>query len=540
NLSLFEKEILQKAINKHGLTIDTAPENKKIRSFYYYTEDPFKTSDRFVSWLNFLQFKTKDSALASQLWVHSGDVYNPNLLIENEQALLNPLVRSFALIFPVQKTDNPSKTEVDLLVVTKDIFSWQGTSSISATGVALGQLSLGFSQTNLFGHNKTVGVNFGLNQKLMSLSAYYADPSLFSTKNQLSLSQGVYLNPSNFAYEGLNTTLQLAYPLATEETPWGYTASFNYNNQPFYDFQGNTIRKYEGYDRQYRGLQISPQVVGIRSFGKTNKQNLSFGYGFSSLQYTPLETVSDSFIQNVLPISELQSFLILGYSFFQNRFLALYDYNTFIMTEWVQLGPSVSLNNQIALNPILGSDHTFYKPTLSLGASASPAKDSLLKVSSQLTTRLQDTFINNQISISAAVVLPSIGNVGRFVLGATYANLWNNKNNTFFSLGGEAGLRGAAYRYYQGNQFLRANVEFRTRSVPFWIFRFGLAGFYDFGDAFNNSSDFNPTHDVGLGLRILTVPWNRLLIRIDAATPVWGPVHGLNNTLITLGIGQAF
>jgi outer membrane translocation and assembly module TamA len=164
----------------------------------------------------------------------------------------------------------------------------------------------------------------------------------------------------------------------------------------------------------------------------------------------------------------------------------------------------------------------------------------LFKINAQLTTRLQESFINNQVSVSTGLVLPSLGHFGRFVLAATYANTWDNINNTFFSLGGEAGLRGAAYRYYQGRQLLRTNVEFRTRSVPFWIFRFGLAAFYDFGDAFNSSKDFNPTHDLGLGLRILTVPWNRLLIRVDAATPVWGPVHGFSNTLITLGIGQAF
>ncbi len=540
NLSGFEKAITQLALDQYGLIIDKSPENKKIRKFHFYTQDPFDKSDRLTAWLNYIQFKTKYSALKNQLWMHPGDVYDANILIENEQALLNPLVRSFALIFPVQVSNDPSSTEVDLLVVTKDIFNWQGTSTISTAGAALGNLSLGLYQTNLFGLNKTIGVNFNLNQAIMNLSGYYFDPSLLSTKNQLTLQQGVYLNRQGFGYEGLNTTFLLNYPLATEDTPWGYAASFSYNNQPMYDFVGTDIRTFEGFKKQYRALQISPQLFVVRSFGKKTKHNLSFGYGANLNQYKPLEDVPESFKQAVLPYSEFQSFLILRYSTFQNRYQAFYDYNTFALTEWVQLGPSLSLANHIALGPILGSDHTFWAPILSLGASAAPTQDSLVSASAQLQTRIQDSFLNNQVTVSLTAVSPSIFKFGRFVTSSTYAQLWNNLNNAYFTLGGEAGLRGAPYRYYLGRQFFRQNLEFRTRSLPFWIFRFGLVAFYDLGAAFSGQAGFNPTHDVGLGLRILSVPWNRLLIRVDAATPVGGPLVGFQNTLITLGIGQAF
>lgn len=540
NLSPFEKEITQLALEQYGFIIDKNPENKKIRKFYFYTKDPFEKADKLTAWLNSLQFKTKDSALQSQLWMHTGEIYDANILIENEQALLNPLVRSFALIFPVQISKDPSDTEVDLLVVTKDIFSWQGSSFISSAGIALGSLQLGLAQTNLLGLNKTVGVNFGLNQKLVNLSAYYFDPSLFASKNQLTVLQGVYLAREGLSYEGLKTTFLLTHPLATEDTRWGYTASLTYNDQPYYDFIGAKVRTFEGLERQYRGLQINPQLIGVRSFGKTTKHNLSFGYGANFLKYTPLQdNLPQRFTDNVLPYSEFQSFFVLGYNTFQNRFQAFYDYNTFVMTEWVQLGPSLNLTNNLALNP-LGSDHTFWAPTLKLGASAAPSKDSLFTVSSEFQTRLQDNFLNNQVSISLKAVFPTVFKFGRFVASGTYAQLWNSINNSYFSLGGSAGLRGASYRYYLGRQYWLSNLEFRTQSIPWWIFRFGLTGFYDVGAAFNNSTDFNPTHDVGLGARILMIPYNRLLIRVDVSVPVGGPVRGFENTLLTLGIGQAF
>ncbi|MEI6789737.1 MAG: hypothetical protein WCK42_00970 [Myxococcaceae bacterium] len=535
-----ENSTTQEALNKYALIIDKNPENKIIRKSYFYIQEPFDKSDKFLSWLNHLQFETKEKALQNQLWIHPGDVYNANLLVENERALLNLLVRSFIRIFPVQKADDPSSTEVDLLIVTRDIFSWQASSAISSAGGALGQLSLGLAQTNLFGMNKTVGLNFNMNQKLINLSANYFDPSLFSTKNQLTFLQGVYLNRDGLRYEGINTSFLLTYPLATEDTPWGYTASFNYNEQPVYDFRGNEIREYGGYKRQYHALQISPQIVGVRSFGKTNKNNLSFGYGANLFRYEPLETVSESFIKQVLPYSEFQSFFVLGYAFFQNHFLALRDYNTFSMTEWQQLGPSFSLNNHIALGPILGSDHTFWNPTISVGISAAPNKDSLIIINSQFQTRLQEKAVNNQASVKLTAVFPTLFKFGRFVLSSSYAQLWDNLNNAQFTLGGSTGLRGAPYRYYLGNQYLLNNLEFRTTSLSFWILRLGLVGFYDFGAAFDNQKDFNPTHDLGLGLRILMVPWNRMLIRVDAAVPVGGAIAGFQNTLVTVGIGQAF
>jgi outer membrane protein assembly factor BamA len=163
-----------------------------------------------------------------------------------------------------------------------------------------------------------------------------------------------------------------------------------------------------------------------------------------------------------------------------------------------------------------------------------------MSVSSSFSTRIQDQLLNNQFSANLRVVFPIIKPVGRFVLAASYANTWNNLNNAYFYLGGSSGLRGTPYRYYQGTQLLSHNLEFRTRSLPFWIFRFGIAAFHDFGCAFNNSSDFNPTYDAGLGLRILIIPWNRLVLRVDAATPIWGPVRGIENTLVTVGFGQAF
>ncbi|MES2503914.1 MAG: hypothetical protein V4534_03445 [Myxococcota bacterium] len=538
-LSDFEKSIVNIGLENNNLIIDKNPSRKTIRNFYFYTQGPFDPTDKLLAWLDHTQFRTRDIALKNQLWAYSGEKYREQIIIENERILLNPAVRTFVLIFPVQKANAISESDVDLLIVSKDIFNWQLTYNLSGSGSNLTQFSLGLAQTNLFGLNKTVGINAALDQALLNLSAYYFDPSLFSSKNQLTLQQGVVLDRHSGHYEGVNGSMLLTYPLMIETVRWGYSAAINYSYQPIYDFQGDKLRLYEGQARQYHQFQIVPNLTLTRSFGTTYKNNLSAGFGLNLGKYEALEPVTEDFIKRVLPRNELQSYLIFGYNYFQNKFIALYNYNTFAMTEWQQLGASINFVNHVGLR-FLGSDFSFYRPGLALGQTFALGKDSIVSLIGSGQTRIQDGLLNNQASTSLTAVLPTIAGVGRFVLSGLYSNIWNNQNNLQSTLGVSTGLRGVPFRYYQGTQLLRTNLEFRTVSLPAWILRLGLDAFYDFGAAFSDQTGFNPSHDVGLGLRILVVPWNRVLLRIDAAVPVAGPFAGMKNTLVSFGLGQAF
>ncbi len=541
HLSAFEQKAVDQALVKNSLLIDKNPENKKIRGFYFFTEGPFDKSNKLFSWAKNLQFTSTDKTLQSQLWIEAGDTFNESILIQNEQALLDPTIRDFVLIFPVQSVSTPSLTEVDILVVTKEIIDWQLTWAITGSSANISSFSLSLAQTNLLGLNKTVGVSFGLDPALFNLSAEYNDPNLFYTKNRLSVEQGVFLGRGKEAsgYEGLFGSLSLSYPLIIESTQWGYNLNFNYNLQPVYQFQGAEIRKFEGIERKYRQTQFIPSLTITRSFGSTYKSNLSFGYGVNYAKYESIGEVTPSFTQKVIPISETQSYFILGYNYFQNKFFALYDYNTFAMTEWYQLGPSINLTNNFALSA-LGSTWSFYRPNASARWAFKLGRDSALTFNVSGSTRIQNRVINNQFSGSLKLIAPSFGKVGRFVAFATAGSIWDNQNNTQWTAGSDVGLRGVPFQYYQGNNFIRSNLEFRTTSLPWWILRLGLVGFYDFGTAFDELGRSNPTHNIGAGVRIFTVPWNRVLIRIDVAVPVAGPLKGFEHTLVSFGLGQAF
>jgi hypothetical protein len=209
------------------------------------------------------------------------------------------------------------------------------------------------------------------------------------------------------------------------------------------------------------------------------------------------------------------------------------------MTEWYQLGPSVSLTNNLAL-AALGSTWSFYNPIVTSRWAFKLSRDSALTLAASGSTRIQNRVINNQVSGSIRLIAPSFGGFGRFVAYASAGSIWDNQNNSQYTIGSDIGLRGVPFQYYQGNNFIRTNLEFRTTSVPWWLFRLGLVSFYDFGTAFNELGTSNPTHDLGAGVRIFTIPWNRVVIRVDVAVPVAGPLKGFENTLVSFGLGQAF
>ena len=187
HLSAFEQNTVNQGLEKYNISIDKNPDGKKIRNFYFFTDGPFDKTNKIISWAKNIQFTSTDKTLQSQLWVERGDLYNEAILIQNEQTLLDPKIRDFVLIFPVQPTSNPSTTEVDILVVSKEIIDWQLTWAITGSSANISSFQLSLAQTNLLVLNKTVGVSFALDPALFDLSAKYVDPNLFYTKNQFSI-----------------------------------------------------------------------------------------------------------------------------------------------------------------------------------------------------------------------------------------------------------------------------------------------------------------------------------------------------------------
>lgn len=103
-------------------------------------------------------------------------------------------------------------------------------------------------------------------------------------------------------------------------------------------------------------------------------------------------------------------------------------------------------------------------------------------------------------------------------------------------IGGSSGLRGYPNRYQAGTRAFRLTAEerFYTDLYPLRILRIALAGFVDVGRAWSSEQDNDTLVNVGLGLRFESTRTNRSLVyHLDVAFPlVDGPgVSGIEVTL---------
>ena len=85
-------------------------------------------------------------------------------------------------------------------------------------------------------------------------------------------------------------------------------------------------------------------------------------------------------------------------------------------------------------------------------------------------------------------------------------------------------MDGYPSQQFIGSNFVTSNFEIRTRPLRLWTILFGLAGFYDAGDAFDDWHQIRPKHSVGLGFRGLFPQFQRIVGRLECAFPLDRPI----------------
>ncbi|MBM4361343.1 MAG: BamA/TamA family outer membrane protein, partial [Deltaproteobacteria bacterium] len=124
-----------------------------------------------------------------------------------------------------------------------------------------------------------------------------------------------------------------------------------------------------------------------------------------------------------------------------------------------------------------------------------------------------------ELLLGGRIVTPRLP-FGRFVVDGFSLDRYRNYLNPLQSLGGTTRLRGYRAAAFVGPSALVTNVELRTPPVQVFSILAGLAAFYDAGDAFRRREEMVLRQGVGLGLRILVPQIERVVFRVDLATPL--------------------
>ncbi|MCA9677726.1 MAG: BamA/TamA family outer membrane protein, partial [Myxococcales bacterium] len=535
-LSRLERRAVERVVADRGLELEPSPQGRRIRRVVIVNQDVFGPADGFLRWFNLFHVTSREEVVARELVIGAGEPWDDRKADESLRRLRDALFTSLAAIVAV-RTDDPD--QVDLLCVTRDVWSLRLNSNYELQQSQLTYLSFALSENNLFGARKLLAASFKMDQGAYTMGPLYIDKNLLGRHLDLRGTGGPIFNRQSGHLEGSQSTLQLSYPLWTLTQDWGAGLEVSHRFAVERSFRGTGLRTYDApetpvddslpYQYQQRRIDVAASVV--RAFGSAVEQRVRGGYELavrrpSLVDGFPADPVLiEAFTRDVLPRSERTSSLFVGYQLFEPRYRNFQDVDTFELAEDTQMGVAADVKLSAALG-LLGSEHDFLRVAASASYTGQLGADGLWKVKVAGSTRLEGgEAVDDVAEVNLRLVAPTF-EVGRVVSQLRVAGLFRDRQNQFYTLGGDNGLRGYPVGELSGDRVAVWNTELRTHAVPVWFMRWGLLAFYDVGGADASLRTMQLHHDAGLGLRILTPQFNPEVYRFDFAFGLDGDRRG--------------
>jgi hypothetical protein len=554
--SSLERQSIKRALSARGLAIDPDPWGKPIGAIIVYNEDVF-AEDNWLQFFNIFHFTTREDAIRDELTIGAGDEWDDDKIAESARKLHDPLYSSVVAFLPVT-SKQPGK--VDLLVVTRDIWSLRLNTQYTYQQGSLTNLSISISENNFLGHRNVLAMSALMDQGSLAIGPLFIDKNFLGkhldlrarvdtimTRQSLDIvtpsgariptgdPKGLF-DGGGYRREGSDATISLTRPLWSLASEWGAGTSFTWRNAVARSYFGTGIRAYddprtpevETLAREFRYKTWSVTANATRQWGDELKQQVTFGYTVSSQRPSLLaNTTSDpmlarDFIDDVFPRSEVISQPYVEYAFFTPRYKTVRNISTYELAEDIRLGPDLDISLAQALEP-LGSTDTFTRPGISGGWTFPLGRDGYIRPAASASLRIQSDGVHDTIDNTAALgfggASPTFGWV-RFVAQGSLETRWHDTQNSYYTIGSDNGLRGYPINAFFGQRRLSAEFEARTTPWSLWVLRLGAVAFYDVGGAANSFDEMHLYHDVGVGLRMLIPQTSRELFRLDVALPL--------------------
>ncbi len=568
-MSEYEWGFASRAASELGLKITSTAEaeGRRITSIQVVTYPVFAPEDDLaeLAWANAFHVTSQPDVIKREVLLKEGEAYTSALANESSRNLRNiGVVLAMARVLPAVD----AKGQLHILVVTKDLWSLRLSYAYSFVDNALLSLYVAFSETNLFGRHKYAAGNVLLEQDTLTLGQVVQNPRVFGSRVRASESFALILNRDSGDYEGFNGLVSVGQPLYSLATPWAWSVSGGANRSIVRIFQGKDIfaSRYTGDEGdellpwKWRAESETFETSVTRSFGRDWKNNTTVGYQLYRTKFTFGEDDAEADMfsagaqaamqSEVLPRSELASGVFLEHAFFQAKYHALRNFDTFALPEDTREGPSLSAR-LLHSDPLVGADKRFQ--TLSTLAvyrfvfdgddpeRSSRHADVLSFSAGYGVRRLEDgTFVDHGVTTSIRNYSPVVLG-GRFVSKLAGSYRYRDEANAFVSIGGDSGLRGYPATFFTGKNRASGHLEYRTMPGRWRAFHFGAVVFYDAGviGTRENLSDLEFLHDIGFGVRALNPLSNKVVWRADYAFPLSNHLGTLPGTFSS-GFEQAF
>jgi len=546
-LSSLERASVTRGLAARGLTIEPAPWGKTVGKIYIYNEDVFAEGSKVLRFFNRLHYTTQESTIRADLVLQEGELWTTERTMETARRLRDPSFSSVVVLLPVQTA---VAGQVDVFVVTRDIWSLRLNTQYTFQEGKLTNLSMSISENNFLGTRAIAALAVTMDQGAIATGPLYVDKNLFGKYIELRARVDAVLNrddlfDGDWNREGSQSTVSVSRQLWSLASKWGAGMSFSHRYAIDRSFRGTSLRTVHCPEGGQCEVNFEPDLVddseelpfiyrmkrwgvsayGTRQWGESVKHQLSLSYGVSSQRpellssFPGTEAQAAAFIDAVFPRSELASVASIGYGFFTPTFNTLRNISTFDLAEDVRFGPDFDVSLGIGTK-VLGGDNNFQRASASGGWTFPWGRDGFWRLGASISTRRQSgDFIDNSAGGSVRITTPTLG-YGRIVALTSLSTLWDNTQNTFFTVGSDDGLRGFSINEFAGQRLLKVNLEARSLPFPFWVFRVGGVLFYDGAAAADTLREMHYYQNVGVGFRLLVPQTSRELFRFDLAFPL--------------------
>ena len=555
-LSSLERASVVRALVSRGYELEPSPWNKVIGAIRVYNEEVFAESSAFLRFFNHFHATTTEPTIRSEAVVSSGEVWDQPRIEETARRLRDPLWTSVVAVVPVKAV---APGTVDVLIVTRDIWSLRFNTAYTFQQGKLTNLITSLSENNLLGRRDVFAAGLTMDQGSIAVGPLFIDKNLLGEHLDLRarvddiLTRDDLTERGTLHSEGTQSTITLSRPLWSLATEWAAGATFTHRFAIDRQYLGTQLRTFDyvdpttmettSFERQYTMRRGGVTARVTRQWGTDLKQQLSLGHSVDSQRPRPLADFPGdaaqraAFIEGVLPRSEVTSVPFVEYALFTPTYRTLRNVSTFALAEDVRLGPNLDVTLGFGL-AALGSDDNFQRVSSTLGWTFPWSRDGFVRVETGLGIRYQHgELIDNNATGSVLAAAPAVAGV-RLLAQSQLSTRWNDTQNRFYAIGSDTGLRGYNVNEFNGQRLVSFQLEARTLPYAWWVLRIGGVAFYDLGGAADSLNQLTLHQDAGLGLRILIPQTSAQLFKFDFAIPFDGQNRGTVRLLA--GFGSEF
>ena len=592
--SYYSDEVSRRELKRKGWRVHPNPEGKKVGRVHIINLPVFLPDERLSSLttpLNYLHVTTRRATILKESRVKTQKLWSHGDALETERNLRGLSIFTSARVYPVfpldqavseRKRDSnaastPSGTitkkaqsnrvlkphvskvttpveRVDVVIVTRDLWSLRLENSFSYNGGVLNNLNLSLSERNLLGRRILLSGYAAMNPFTMTYGGV-VNHRRFGPDLSLSVGASGTWNRESSLREGEGISVTLTRPLYHLDQAWSFGVTGGVGRQLARITQGAEVITED--DPNTTAIEEIPLEWELRSWAVSAsatrqwrgayQRALSFGVGISESERRVFEGVSSSleerWRQIYLPPDRFQVGPSVSFSWYRRTYIALTDISTYGLREDLRTGPSMSTSHQFV---VMGD--RAYIPSISAGYSTRWLGRGLISTgisaSARVEGREREKIVNRAVSFGVKWAAPlsiARSHLGFFVGRVGISERWRDVSNALVSLGGDSGLRGYPNGSFTspGGGVSRNNFEYRTPPWKWSFLHLGAALFYEGGSVHQSLAEYHWRHSAGGGVRFLFPQLNRSVFRVDLATPLSAYPVGFTRPAVVLSIGSS-